>query len=88
MNNSTRRNQVKKVFEAFREEPKTMKMVSVETGIQRANICWYIRDFREQNKIALVKEDRCPITKHPAQFLTTDPEEVEKIHSQLELQEV
>lgn len=87
MNSQTRRNQVRKVFEAFREAPKTMKMVSVETGIQRANICWYIRDFRQQNKVALVKEDRCSITKHPAQYLTTDPDKVEAIHNQLELQE-
>lgn len=87
MDSATRQNQVRKVFEAFKEEPKTMKMVSVETGIQRANICWYIRDFREQKKVALVKEDLCPITKHPAQFLTTDPDKVDKIHSQLELEE-
>ena len=34
--------QMTKVFKAFYSHPKTMLMVSIETGILRANICRYV----------------------------------------------
>lgn len=66
-------NQMKIVFSAFEERPKTMLMVSFETGILRANICRYIAKWRQFDKIAVVKHGLCPITKFPAGFYSTDP---------------
>ncbi|MCK0130398.1 hypothetical protein MWU59_02690 [Flavobacteriaceae bacterium F08102] len=66
--------QMKIVFKAFYDRPKTMLMVSVETGILRANICRYVAKWRKANKIDKVKTDRCIITNHEANFLTTNPD--------------
>jgi len=54
--------QMKTVFSAFYDQPKTMLMVSVETGILRANICRYVAKWRKTNTISKVKTDRCTIT--------------------------
>tara|TARA_R100001377_G_scaffold64020_2_gene39615 strand:- start:239 stop:532 length:294 start_codon:yes stop_codon:yes gene_type:complete len=64
--------QMKVVFKAFYEQPKTMLMVSNETGILRANICRYVAKWRENNRVEPVKTDYCKITKHPADYLTTN----------------
>ncbi len=66
------------VFNAFYKEPKTMKMVEVETGIDRANICRYVSKFRKYDEVAEVKKSLCKITKHRAGFLTTDPKQFPK----------
>jgi len=64
--------QMKIVFRAFYEQPKTMLMVSRETGILRANICRYVAKWRELKRIEPVKTDYCKITKHLADYLTTN----------------
>jgi hypothetical protein len=66
--------QIQKVFIAFHREPKTMLMVSIETGILRANICRYVAELGKQNRICIVRKGICPITKHRAGFYTTNPE--------------
>lgn len=68
-------NQKKRVFKAFYSAPKTMLMVSSETGILRANICRYVRTFRQSDKIAEVKKGLCKISNHRAGFLTTNPDQ-------------
>lgn len=73
MERETFENQLKRTFEAFRSEPKTMLMVEVETGIMRSNITRYVAWLRKRNNIATVKKGTCPISKHQAAFLTTDP---------------
>lgn len=65
--------QMKIVFNAFLETPKTMLMVAHETGIERANICRYVAEWREYDKIAVVRRGFCPITHFRAGFYTTDP---------------
>ena len=65
---------MKKVFAAFKRKPSTMLMVSIETGIFRANICRYIAEWQKQGKIQLVKKGDCPISKHRAGFYTNIPE--------------
>ncbi len=65
--------QMTKVFNAFSTQPKTMKMVSIQTGIDRANICRYVAEWKEQNSIQEVRKGLCRITKHRAGYLTTDP---------------
>ena len=71
---TTRFDQKQRVFTEFNQEPFTMKMVAERLGIDRANICWYCRGFRKEDKIKAVKKGYCPITKHLATFLTTNPE--------------
>ena len=66
--------QTQRVFTAFLRHPKTMLMVSIETGILRANICRYVAEWEKQNCIRIVRKGICPISKHRAGFYTTNPE--------------
>lgn len=66
-------------FEAQKEtvhtafnQPKTMLQVSVETGILRANICRYVSQLEDENKISLVYKGICPISKHKSGFYQND----------------
>jgi hypothetical protein len=73
MNDSTKKIQTKRTFEAFKEQPKTMLEVAKETGILRGNICRYVAHFRKHRKIVEVKQGACPISHHKAKFYSTDP---------------
>lgn len=73
MDSETFNNQLKRTFRAFKEAPKTMKMVSVETGIDRPNICRYVAYLEKRKKITVVKKAKCLITKHSAKYYSTDP---------------
>lgn len=67
--------QMKRVYLSFQKQPKTMLMVSVETGIMRSNITRYVAKWRKQNCIEIVRIGICPISKSTGvQFLTTNPE--------------
>jgi len=66
--------QMKRVFAALYRQPKTMLMVSIETGILRANICRYVAKWEKQNCIKIVRKGICPISKHRAGFYTTNPD--------------
>lgn len=65
--------QLAATYQAFKKSPITMLQAARKTKLERASICWYVRDLKQANKIALVKKDHCPITKHIAGFYTTDP---------------
>lgn len=73
MNEQTFKNQLERTYRAFKEHPKTMKQVSIETGIDRPNICRYVAFLKKRNKIAVTHKGKCPITRHHAQFFSTDP---------------
>ena len=64
--------QMTKVFLAFKRKPSTMLMVSVETGILRANICRYVAKWQKREKMHLLNKSLCPITKHRAGYYTTN----------------
>ena len=66
--------QMKQVFVTFYRQPKTMLMVSIETGILRANICRYVAEWEKENRICIVRKGICPISKHRAGFYTTNPD--------------
>jgi hypothetical protein len=66
--------QTKRVFKALYSQPKTMLMVSIETGILRANICRYVAKWKKRNCIKIARKGICPISKHRAGFYTTNPE--------------
>ena len=74
MKESTKKVQTQRTFQAFKPHPKTMKMVSVETGIDRPNICRYVAKLERLNKITVVKTAPCEITKHKAKYYSTDPD--------------
>lgn len=75
MDKQTKANQTRKVFKALHgDNPLTRLQVAELTGIRRANVCWYIRDFRKRSQVAVVKKGIDPITRHPAEFLTTNPD--------------
>lgn len=73
MKDSTQKAQTKKVFEAFREKPRTMLEVAELTGILRGNICRYVDKFEKHGKIVKVKQGTCPVSHHSAGFYSTDP---------------
>ena len=64
--------QMKRVFTALYRQPKTMLMVSIETGILRANICRYVAEWEKENRICIVRKGICPISKHRAGYYSTD----------------
>ena len=60
------------VYQSFKERPKTMLQVSLETGILRANICRYVAKMRKHNNIRVIRYGYCPCTHYRAGFLSTD----------------
>ena len=64
--------QMKRVFAALKRKPSTMLMVSIETGILRANICRYVAKWQKQGSIHLLKQGLCKVSKHRAGYYTTD----------------
>ena len=64
--------QMVRVFAAFKRQPSTMLMISIETGILRANICRYVAKWKKSNKIHLLKQGLCKVSKHRAGYYTTD----------------
>jgi hypothetical protein len=64
--------QMKRVFAAFKRKPSTMLMVSIETGILRANICRYVAEWQKSNSIHLLKHGLCEVSKHRAGYYTTE----------------
>jgi len=64
--------QYKTVYQSFKERPKTMLMVSLETGILRANICRYIAEMEEKGQIQVIRKDYCPYTHFVAGFYSTN----------------
>jgi len=66
--------QMQRVFAALSRQPKTMLMVSIETGILRANICRYVAEWGKENRICIVRKGICPISKHRAGFYATNPD--------------
>jgi len=65
--------QLKRVFEGFFKCPQSMKMLAVKLNIDRANICWFVRQFRLSNRVGVAKKSKCAITKRIVNFYTTDP---------------
>ena len=64
--------QMKRVFAAFKRKPSTMLMVSIDTGILRANICRYVAKWQKSNSIHLLKQGLCKVSKHRAVYYSTD----------------
>lgn len=65
--------QLRKVLSALSKNPKTMRMVEIDTGIKRNSICWRIYELRRQNYLRFLYKDVCPISKRKnVNFYTTN----------------
>jgi|AntRauTorcE11897_2_1112592.scaffolds.fasta_scaffold00064_38 hypothetical protein len=72
MDSKTYQTQLRRVFLAFKEKPKTRLQVANECNILRGNVCYFVRDLKRRKQIAVIKTGKDPITKHKAEFLSTD----------------
>ena len=79
-----RETQLRAVYNAFYEEPRTMKEVFIHTGVLREFVCWYCRELRLNNSLFFVKKRRCTITNQLVNEYSTN-EDFKPIQSQLEL---
>lgn len=68
------RNQFQSTKEAFFQAPATMRMIEVQTGILRPNICRYVRTMSNSGIIQVVRIGLCPETRHRAGFYSTNPD--------------
>lgn len=66
------RSQYQIVYQSFKERPNTMLDVFLETGILRANICWYVADMEDKGLIQLLYKMDDVHTKFKAGYYTTD----------------
>lgn len=60
------------VYQSFKECPKTMLDVSLETGILRANICRYVAEMENKGVIQLLYKSEDEHTRFTAGYYTTD----------------
>ena len=71
---------------AFFSSPATMMQVAKAIGIDRANVCWYVRDLRKVGAIWLIRKGTCPVTRWDGVgFWTTNPKYAEGLPKQLTL---
>lgn len=64
--------QYKIVYQSFKEYPKTMLDVSLETGILRSNICRYVAEMEDKGIIQLLYKKEDIHTKFKAGYYTTN----------------
>lgn len=76
------RAQYQTVYQSFKEHPKTMLDVSLETGILRANICRYVADMEDKGLIQLLYKTEDEHTKFTAGYYTTDKELFNQVDNQ------
>lgn len=66
--------QYQTVYQSFKERPKTMLDVSLETEILRANICRYVADMDDKELIECLYKAKDKHTNFTAGYYTTDKE--------------
>ena len=66
------RTQYQIVYQSFKEQPKTMLDVFLETGILRANICRYVADMECKGLIQMLYKMDDAHTRCKAGYYTTD----------------
>ena len=59
-------------------------MVTIYTGVPIQNVCRYVDMLRKHNAIAVIRKDKCRISKEWVEFLSPNPANFPKC-SQLEL---
>lgn len=61
------------VYQYLHSVPATATEVSVALNIYRPNLCRRKRTLEKSGQLAVIKHIVCPITKHRASLLTTNP---------------
>lgn len=79
MTQSKKKNQIILTIEELKKAPATSMMLSVKTGIIRANLTRYLAKLEEQNKVIVVYEKPCKITGHKAKYYSAKPEDLPKV---------
>lgn len=77
--------QLNAVFNAFFEQPRTMKEVYVHTGVLREFVCWYCRELRLSGRLHFIKKRKCSITGQWVNEYTTNEKLVPEFPKQLQL---
>ena len=77
--------QLFRVYNAFFEQPGTMKEVDLRIGIMRESICWFCRKLRKQDKLYPIRKRLCNVTNHLAIEWTTNSSLVPPSPAQLDL---
>jgi hypothetical protein len=78
MKNSKKRVQIRQVLDELKKEPATSMMLSVQTGILRANLTRYLAKLERQHKIVVTTEKPCKITGHKAKYYSAKPAHLPK----------
>lgn len=66
--------QMKRVELYFQEFTASRWMASIETGVPLQNVCRYVEMLSKENKIAVIRFDKCRISGEIVQFLSCNPE--------------
>jgi hypothetical protein len=77
--------QLRAVFNAFYEQPRTMKEVFVCTGVLREFVCWYCRELRLSGRLHFIKKRKCSITGEWVKEYTTNEKFIPEYPKQLKL---
>lgn len=70
------------VYQSFKERPKTMLDVSLETGILRANICRHVAEMENKGLIQLLYKAKDEHTMFTAGYYTTNKELFNQVDNQ------
>jgi hypothetical protein len=71
--NTTKYNQLQKVFKAYHNATLSMYECEKLSGINRANICRYNKTLRESKSIYFIGKRRCTISNRIVGIYTTNP---------------
>lgn len=71
--NSDKSTEISRVYHYLYKNIATASQASIDLDIWRANVCWLKRELEKDGLLREVKKDKCPITKHKAAFLSTNP---------------
>lgn len=66
--------ELKAVYEYLNVNTATATQVASDLQIHRPNLCRYKRQLEKLDLLSEVRKGYCPVTKHKAAFLTTNPD--------------
>lgn len=78
MNKEKKKAQIRRTIEALREAPATSMMLSVKTGILRANLTRYLAKLEDQGMIVMTFEKPCKVTGYKAKYYSANPDHLPK----------
>lgn len=76
--------QTQQLFALLSSTPATRKEASEKLNIDRANVCRYIKLFRDSCRVWVIRKRFCKITGHRAEELTCNPD-LAPLNNQLKL---